>query len=89
MAKTSNTDLIRQEIKSRFKRAVNNGFSSVDIRAGDLHDSVEFNEGSHPNQMPSISNMMHEAKEAGDEILYSPPKGRGAKLHIRYQIPRR
>lgn len=84
-----NTDLIRQEILIRFKRASSNDFSSVDILAGDLHQKVEFNYGTHPNQMPSICNMMYEAQVAGDEILYSPPKGRGARLHIRYQIPRK
>lgn len=89
MVKTTNADLIRQEIQNRFKRAANNGFSSVDLLAGELHDYVEFNDGSHPNQMPSICNMMYEAQVAGDETLYSPPKGRGGKLHIRYQIPRR
>ena len=89
MTKTTNTDLIRQEIQNRFKRASSNGFSSVDILAGELHEKVEFNDGSHPNQMPSICNMMYEAQAAGDEILYSPPKGRGARLHVRYRIPRR
>ena len=89
MSEITNADLIRQEIKNRFKRASNSGFSSVDILAGDLHEKVEFNDGTHPNQMPSICNMMYEAQTTGDEILYSPPKGRGAQLHIRYQIPRR
>jgi len=89
MSKTTNADLIRLEIQNRFKRASSSGFSSVDILAGDLHEKMEFNDGTHPNQMPSICNMMYEAQVAGDEILYSPPKGRGARLLIRYQIPRR
>lgn len=89
MAKPSNTDLIRNEIQDRFKGAAKNGFSSVEILAVDLHEKVEFNDGSHPNQMPSICNMMYEAQVAGDETLYAPPKGRGARLRIRYRIPRR
>jgi len=83
MTKITNADRIREEIQTRFRSGLKNGFSSVSILASELHENVDFNEGSHPNQMPSICNMMHEAKRSGDEVLYSPPKGRGGKLHIR------
>jgi len=88
MAKDTNTGRIRQEIRGLFKRAHSNRFSSIRIRAGDLHESIEFTQGSHPNQMPSCCNMMTEFEKAGDKRLYTPPRGRGANLLIEYKIPR-
>jgi hypothetical protein len=38
--------------------------------------------------MPVCCAVMHAARRPGDEILSSPPSGRGASLLIRYRLPR-
>lgn len=38
--------------------------------------------------MPTCCNVMYAAMTQGDEVLRSPPKGKGANLFIRYRLPR-
>jgi len=74
-------------LKQALDEAQAGGLSSVEITAGDLHRKV----GSYPgpdNRMASCSDVMWEHKLDQDEILYQPPKGRGASLQIRYKLPR-
>lgn len=61
------------------------GSVSLDITAGDLHRYV----GDYPpppnrhHAMPAASDVLRDAAlKSGGEILYSPPKGRGAKLRV-------
>jgi hypothetical protein len=78
------------EIKAQFNRANGNAKSSLDINAGDLHRTL----GGYPPQkgashhMPSCCDAMRETMKVGDEIIESPPKGRGASLTVRYKLPR-
>lgn len=75
-----------------FRRALNEIFASsrgknVDVTAGVLHRSVGVYPDKHHN-MPGCCDVMRQAMKAGDKILHSPPKGRGATLTIRYVLPR-
>lgn len=88
MTKTTNADKVRKEILNRFQRATSNGSSIIEIHARELHDSVEFNEGTHPNQMPNVCRLMHEASRSSDHVTHGPPKGRGGSLRIAYRVPR-
>ncbi len=59
----------------------------LDVIAGDLHRMV----GSYPgpnHRMPICCDVMRKAMKPGDEVLSSPPKGKGASLIIRYYLPR-
>ena len=61
------------------------GADSLDITAGELHRHV----GDYPappnghHAMPAASDVLKEAAfRSGGEILYQPPKGRGARLRV-------
>jgi len=61
----------------------------VDIEAGQLHREV----GGYPNggnhRMPVCCNALDEARQPGRyEEIYTPPSRYGAKLKIRYFLPR-
>jgi len=59
----------------------------VDVRSGDLHREV----GSYPgtnHRMPVCCDVMVATMTQRDEVLRSPPKGKGANLIIRYRLPR-
>jgi 5-methylcytosine-specific restriction protein A len=61
---------------------------SVEIEARQVHRIV----GSYPDpknhRMPICCRVMRAAMRANDAILYAPPKGDGATLRIRYELPR-
>ncbi|MNT22614.1 hypothetical protein D3C72_1580040 [compost metagenome] len=63
------------------------GKSSVDVRAANLHTEV----GVYPargHSMPTCCTVMYEEMQPGDEILLTPPGGKGATLLVRYKFPR-
>ncbi|MXP15814.1 hypothetical protein GRI44_13755 [Altererythrobacter confluentis] len=75
------------ELHARFQRATERGAGSVDINSGELHRSL----GGYPSakhQMPTCCTVMNDACRASDEIVATPPSGKGASLTIRYQLPR-
>lgn len=63
------------------------GAPYVDARSGNLHRQVGMYPGPD-HRMPSCCAVMEEAMQPGDSIVRTPPKGRGANLIIRYQLPR-
>ena len=80
-------ETLRAELRSQLSQAERRGVSYVDINSGELHRKVGDYPG--PNQrMSSCCDLMYEEQRAGDKILSSPPKGRGASLTIRYKLPR-
>ena len=59
------------------------GKSSVDVRAATLHTDV----GVYPargHSMPTCCTVMYEEMQPGDEILLTPPGGKGPTLLVRY-----
>eukprot|EP01133_Synstelium_polycarpum_P006645 gene6645-7729_t len=63
------------------------GKSSVDVRAATLHTDV----GVYPargHSMPTCCTVMHEEMQPGDEVLLTPPGGKGPALLVRYKLPR-
>jgi hypothetical protein len=80
-------DEFETELHARFRRAVERGADSVEVNSGELHRSL----GGYPSpnhQMPTCCTVMHNACRASDEIVATPPSGKGASLTIRYQLPR-
>ncbi len=80
-------ETLRAELRLQLGRAERRGAPGVEINAGELHRKV----GDYPGPihiMPSCCDVMYEERKAGDRILSSPPKGRGASLTIRYKLPR-
>lgn len=68
-------------------KASENGQPFVDIQAGELHRKVGWYPGSK-HRMPVCCRIMKEEMQDGDLVLDEPPKGVGASLAIRYQLPR-
>jgi 5-methylcytosine-specific restriction protein A len=80
-------DEFRKELSARFDRAAERQAKSLEVNSGELHRSL----GGYPgqnHQMPSCCDVLHEAAGKDDEIISSPPSGRGASLTIRYRTPR-
>ncbi len=63
------------------------GFVAVEVNAGRLHRLV----GDYPgagHRMPVCCGAMRRAMAPGDEVVFQPPRGKGARLTIRYRLPR-
>ena len=84
-------DDFQAELHARFRRAEEKGASYIDIKAGDLHRKVGGYPGSKDkdHNMPGCCNVMWGEMPGDDEVIASPPSGRGASLTIRYRLPRR
>ena len=70
-----------------FRNAQTQQLAYIDVVSGDLHRDL----GGYPSpnhRMPNLCQVMRRNMQAGDEVLYSPPKGQGATLKIRYLLPR-
>ena len=78
------------EIHASLRRAELAGAKHLEVNAGELHRLL----GGYPSengmshQMPSCCDAMQDEQRAGDTVIASPPKGRGASLTIRYKLPR-
>ena len=77
----------QEYLDALFLDALKQRISYIDIKAGELHRQVgDYPQSNH--RMPTCCVVMIKNMREGDEILYQPPKGKGATLKIRYQIPR-
>jgi 5-methylcytosine-specific restriction protein A len=59
----------------------------VEITAGSLHRVVGGYPGTN-HRMPICCQVMYDTMGPDDEVVTSPPSGKGASLRIRYQLPR-
>ena len=84
----TNADRIRQKLETIFKEGMSAHQDGITVVSGDLHKATEFIPGSHPNQMPSVCNIMREKLRAVDEVLHETPSGKSSTLKIRYRLPR-
>lgn len=60
----------------------------VEVRSGDLHRAV----GGYPgpnHRMPICCSVMYAMMQEGDQIIKTPPKGKGANLIIQYSLKER
>lgn len=70
-------------IKEKIDLAYCTNKKYIEIKAGDLHREL----GGYPgcnHRMPCCCNAMKKFFKQEDEIIYEPPKKRGANLKIRY-----
>lgn len=61
--------------------------SFVDVRAGELHKLVGGYHGNN-HRMPACCQVMRNAMLPGDKVVDEPPSGKGARLTVRYLLPR-
>jgi hypothetical protein len=77
----------RMALQAWLAEAERRSRTSVEINSGKLHRVV----GGYPGQnhrMPVCCAVMEAEMREGDTIVSAPPKGRGASLTIRYELPR-
>jgi hypothetical protein len=70
-----------------FAEAKHIGVPKIDVNSGQLHRQV----GNYPgpnHRMPVCCDAMRSAMASGDQVMESPPQGKGAGLTIRYRLPR-
>jgi hypothetical protein len=85
-ARLSKGDFVTS-LRKLLQEAANAGQTSVDVRAATLHTDV----GVYPargHSMPTCCTVMYEEMQPDDEILLTPPGGKGPTLLVRYKLPR-
>ncbi len=83
----SRTDF-ETELHTQLHRAQTQGRSFLEVNSGDLHRQI----GGYPggkHRMSTCCNVMYAEMESDDTVVSAPPKGKGASLTIRYQLPRK
>ena len=60
------------------------GLERLQINALELHKRVGYDPNNH--RMPVICQAMYNLMTRRDEIIYSPPKGKGTRLTILYHL---
>ena len=87
MAPKVTSDRFRAVLRARLSASERLGNDHLEISAGELHREV----GGYPgidHKLPSCCRVMRAMMQSADEIVRSSPKGYGARLTIRYQLPR-
>jgi 5-methylcytosine-specific restriction protein A len=75
------------ELNRKLFAATNEGKRNAAVNAGELHRQL----GEYPgpnHRIPICCEVMHREMKVGDQLISTPPKGKGASLTIRYQLPR-
>jgi len=85
----SDKDTFTAEVARQIDSAIRQGRPHAEINAGEIHRVV----GEYPNPgkhtMPTLCDVMNGIQHSGvtsREIVYAPPKGKGASLTIRYNF---
>ena len=84
---TQTAEQFRNQLDKSLSEAVRLGFVAVEVNAGKLHRLA----GGYPgpgHAMPTCCAVMRQQMGASDRIVAQPPKGNGASLTVRYQLPR-
>ena len=76
--------IVVQEILSTAQKQ---GATEIAVNSGNVHRQVGGYPGSN-HRMPMCCSAMRSVMREGDEIIQSPPSGYGARLTIRYRLPR-
>ena len=81
------SDEFRTALRARLRQAETSNVSYLDVNAGDLHRQLGGYPGSN-HQMPVCCDVMEQERRALDDVIASPPSGKGASLTVRLQLPR-
>ena len=85
---TQTAEQFRTQLEKSPSEASRLGIVAVEVNAGKLHRLM----GGYPgpgHNMPVCCEVMRRRMRATDRIIAQPPKGNGASLTIRYQLPSR
>lgn len=81
----ANTQDFRVALNSVLLDALKQGKPYLELTSGELHRTV----GGYPgkdHRMPICCDVMRKTMRPSDEVLYEPPKKKGASLRIRYWL---
>lgn len=71
---------IKDFIKGKILETTDSSRNNCTIKAGDIHKELNLH-----NRMPSVCSAMMQLMKENDEVIYSPPKGKGSRLEILYK----
>ena len=77
------------DIRTQLREAEVRGATFCEINAGALHRKLGGYPAAGRHQMPACCDAMIAEQKAGDKVVQSPPKGKGASLTISYALPRK
>lgn len=83
----ANAQEFRTELAKLLHDAAQAGLSFVDVRAGDLHETVQRLSPTRTGRMPNCCSVMRQEQQSGDSVISDRPTD-GPKFTIRYQLPR-
>lgn len=78
---STGTAEIRAYIFGIFEQFRAQGEDSCTLVSGEIHRAMGLK-----HLMPSVCNAMYQLRKDGDEIVHSPPKGKGSTLRIQYLL---
>lgn len=68
-------------IEKLLQDAKANGLKCIELISGDIHKNLGLDQ-----RMPTVCDAMYKLKKTNDIIIYSPPKGKGSRLKIKYYL---
>jgi 5-methylcytosine-specific restriction protein A len=80
-------DDFQEHLSRIFNERTNAGATALTLVSGELHREIGGYPGTN-HSMPICCAVMRQNMRLGDAILEQPPKGNGATLKIRYNLPR-
>ena len=83
-----NRSEFRKELLKQLARAEGRGDPHVEITSGNLHRQVGGYPGDTNHRMPTCCDVMYAEMGDGDRVISAPAKGKGARVTIRYRLPR-
>lgn len=78
-------DVFREELSNMMSASRKQGKKYIDVMSKELHTRVGGYPGTN-HRMPVCCSVMYQMMSGNDEVLSSPPKGKGATLFIRYYL---
>jgi len=75
------TERTREYIRTKLFQAKEEGLQEIDLVSRNIHKEMGY-----INRYPIVCNAMKSLGLYRMEIIQSPPKGRGARLRIRYHV---
>ena len=84
-------ELIGKQFRAALTKALaaaeREGFSAVEVRAGNLHKKLGGYTGTD-HRLPVCCEVMREAMKPADQVVIAPRGGKAENLTIRYRLPR-
>lgn len=74
-------DDVYDHLCNLLEKAKENDLEHLEVKAGNIHNELGLE-----HRMPTVCDAMYKLKKENDIIMYSPPKGKGSRLTIKFII---